>query len=64
MIRRRYEAPIEDVWDACTDPRRLNRWFLQVTGELRAGGTFQLAGNARGEIVRCEPPRLLTLSWV
>lgn len=63
LIRRRYDAPIEDVWDACTVPDRLNRWFLQVTGDLHVGGTFSLAGNASGEILLCEPPRRLTVTW-
>src|SRR3954454_5386388 len=62
-IRRRYDAPIEDVWAACTDPDRIARWFLPVSGDLRAGGTFSLEGNAHGEIVRCVPPRLLKLTW-
>jgi uncharacterized protein YndB with AHSA1/START domain len=64
LIRRRYDAPIEDVWEACTDPERLSRWFLPVTGDLRVGGRFSLAGNASGEILRCEPPRLLAVTWV
>jgi uncharacterized protein YndB with AHSA1/START domain len=64
LLRRRYQAPIQDVWDACTDPERINRWLLPVTGELRAGGTFSLEGNAHGEILRCEPPRLLAVTWV
>jgi uncharacterized protein YndB with AHSA1/START domain len=64
LIRRRYDAPIEDVWDACTNPERLNRWFMKVTGDLRLGGTFSLAGNASGEILRCEPPRLLAVTWM
>ena len=64
ILRRTYEAPIEDVWDACTDPARLRRWFLDVSGDLRPGGRFELAGNAGGEIVACEPPRLLALTWV
>jgi uncharacterized protein YndB with AHSA1/START domain len=63
LIRRRYDAPIQDVWNAWTDPNRLNRWFLPVTGDLRVGGTFNLEGNASGEIVRCEPPRLLQVTW-
>jgi uncharacterized protein YndB with AHSA1/START domain len=63
VLRRRYDAPLADVWAACTEPERLNRWFLQASGDLRAGGTFQLEGNAHGEIVRCEPPRLLRLTW-
>ena len=64
LIRRDYDATIDDVWDACTDPDRLNRWFLDVTGDLRLGGTYQLEGNAHGEILRCEPPRLLAVSWI
>jgi hypothetical protein len=39
------------------------RWFLPVCGELRVGGTFQTEGNAGGEILRCEPPRLLQITW-
>ncbi|MDT0320349.1 SRPBCC family protein [Streptomyces millisiae] len=64
LLRRGYAAPIEDVWDACTDPERLARWFLPVTGDLRLGGSYQLKGNARGEILHCEPPRLLRVTWV
>ncbi len=63
LLRRRYPAAIEDVWDAVTDPDRLKRWFLPINGELRVGGTFQLEGNAGGEILRCEPPRLLTVTF-
>ncbi|MQA26613.1 MAG: polyketide cyclase, partial [Micromonosporaceae bacterium] len=58
-LRREYDAPIEDVWDAITNAERINRWFLPVSGDLRLGGTYQLKGNAGGEIRRCEPPRLL-----
>ena len=64
VIRTQYDSPIDDVWDACTNPERLKRWFLPVTGDLRVGGTFSLEGNADGEILECEPPRQLTLTWV
>jgi uncharacterized protein YndB with AHSA1/START domain len=64
ILRRAYDAPVEDVWAACTRPDRLDRWFLAVSGDLRAGGRFSLAGNAGGEIVACEPPGLLHLTWV
>jgi uncharacterized protein YndB with AHSA1/START domain len=63
MLRRDYAAPVDDVWDACTDRERLGRWFLPVTGDLRLGGSFSLADNARGEVLRCEPPRLLAVTW-
>jgi uncharacterized protein YndB with AHSA1/START domain len=64
VLSRRYDAPISDVWDAITDPARISRWLLPVTGDLRLGGRYQLEGNAGGEIIRCEPPRLLAVSWI
>jgi uncharacterized protein YndB with AHSA1/START domain len=64
VLRRRYDAEIEDVWDAITTAERLSRWFLPVSGDLRLGGRYQLEGNAGGEILRCEPPRLLKVSWL
>jgi uncharacterized protein YndB with AHSA1/START domain len=64
VLRRRYDAEIEDVWDAITSPERIGRWFLPVSGELRLGGRYQLEGNAGGEILSCEPPRLLKVSWL
>ncbi|MGN9844941.1 SRPBCC family protein [Nonomuraea sp. H19] len=64
VLRRHYDAEVEDVWDACTNAERLSRWMLPVTGDLRLGGTYQLKGNAGGEILRCEPPSLLKVSWL
>jgi uncharacterized protein YndB with AHSA1/START domain len=63
LLRRSYDAPIDDVWNALTEPDRLKRWFLPVSGDLRVGGSFQLEGNAGGEILRCEPPRLLAVTF-
>jgi uncharacterized protein YndB with AHSA1/START domain len=62
-LRRVCEAAVEDVWDACTVPDRVGRWFLPLTGELRLGGRYQLEGNAGGEITECQPPRRLALTW-
>ena len=64
LLRRTYDAPVEDVWDACTTAEWIGRWFMPVTGELRLGGRYQLQGNAGGEVLRCEPPKLLRVSWV
>lgn len=63
-LSRAYDATAEDLWDACTTPERIARWFLPVSGDLRAGGTYQLEGNAGGRIEACEPPRHLRLTWV
>nr|BFE60985.1 SRPBCC family protein [Dactylosporangium thailandense] len=63
LLRRTYDAAVEDVWDACTDPARLARWLAPVEGDLRLGGKYQLRGNAGGEILRCEAPSLLRVTW-
>ncbi len=62
-LERRYPADVEDVWDALTDPERIARWFLPVTGDLRVGGRFATEGNADGEIRTCERPATLVLTW-
>jgi uncharacterized protein YndB with AHSA1/START domain len=58
-----YDTGIDDMWDACTNPERLPRWFLPVTGDLRPGGRYQLEGNAGGTIEHCDPPKSLALTW-
>jgi len=55
-ISRSYDTTVEDLWDACTRPERIARWFSPVTGDLRPGGRFQIEGNAGGTVERCEPP--------
>jgi uncharacterized protein YndB with AHSA1/START domain len=62
-VQRRYDADQADVWQAITDPERVRRWFLPVTGDLREGGNFQLEGNASGDIMTCEPPRHLMVTF-
>lgn len=63
VVRRIYPAVAEDVWDAITEPDRVRRWFLPLSGDLRVGGTFQLEGNAGGDILHCEPPQLLRVTF-
>lgn len=55
-LAQRYPSPIDDVWSAVTDPARIARWFLPVSGDLRLGGRYQTEGNAGGEILECDPP--------
>jgi uncharacterized protein YndB with AHSA1/START domain len=63
LLRREYNAAIDDVWVAVTNPDRMKRWFMPVSGDLREGGDFQLEGNAGGKILRCDPPRLLRTTF-
>jgi uncharacterized protein YndB with AHSA1/START domain len=55
-MRRTYPTNPADLWEALTDPQRIARWFLPITGELKEGGHFQLEGNAGGDILACDPP--------
>jgi Activator of Hsp90 ATPase homolog 1-like protein len=62
-LERRYPAEVADVWQAITDPERVRRWFLPLAGDLRPGGRFQLEGHASGDIMTCEPPRHLLVTF-
>lgn len=64
VLTRRYEAAIEDVWNAITTPDRIDRFFLPLSGDLREGGTYAFEGQAGGRILTCEAPRLLRVEWV
>ena len=60
---RSYDTDIEDLWDAVTNPDRIRRWFLPVSGDLKLGGRYQLEGHAGGKILDCDPPALLRATW-
>ncbi|WP_410591951.1 SRPBCC family protein [Amycolatopsis sp. lyj-23] len=58
-----YDTDLADLWDACTNPERIPRWFLPVSGELRVGGKYQFEGNAGGTVERCDPPKSFAATW-
>ncbi|GAA5200540.1 SRPBCC family protein [Rugosimonospora acidiphila] len=58
-----YDAPIDDVWDACTSAERIPRWFLPISGDLRLGGHYQLEGQAGGTVQQCDPPKSFAATW-
>lgn len=60
---RTYEAGIEELWDAVTNPKRIPNWFAPISGELKLGGRYQLEGNAGGKITRCDTPNAVDLTW-
>jgi uncharacterized protein YndB with AHSA1/START domain len=66
-IEDRYDADIDDLWAALTDPGRLARWYGQVEGDLRPGGEFRLylesdGWDGTGRVEACEPPRRLLVT--
>jgi uncharacterized protein YndB with AHSA1/START domain len=63
-----YDAGIDELWSAVTDPERLARWLVEVTGDLRVGGAiearFTSSWAGPGRIDVCESPThlLVTMS--
>ncbi len=63
VASRDYSTTPDDLWDAITTAERLPRWFLPISGDLRLGGRYQLEGNAGGEILVCDAPLHLKVTW-
>lgn len=66
-IENRYEAGIDDVWSAITEPGRLSGWHGKVQGDLRAGGEYRIYLESDdwegvGRIEVCEPPRRVVIT--
>ena len=63
VVSQTYDATVDELWDAVTNPERIPRWFLPVSGDLELGGRYQLEGNAGGTITACEPPNRFAATW-
>lgn len=66
-IEDRYDADVNDLWSAITEPARLARWLAQVEGALHPGGEFRMYVEADdvesiGRVASCEPPRSLLVT--
>lgn len=68
---REYDAAVEDVWAAVTEPEQLRGW-LAVGGavlEPRVGGRFEVRmapgeeETAWGKVLAFDPPHLLEVEW-
>ncbi|UIJ33795.1 SRPBCC domain-containing protein [Allobranchiibius sp. GilTou73] len=62
-----YATDPQDLWEAVTDPARLARWLVTVTGDLRVGGEITTAFTSGAQdparITACEPPRRLVVEF-
>jgi uncharacterized protein YndB with AHSA1/START domain len=63
IATRDYSTTVDDLWEAITTPERIVRWLGPVEGEFKEGGRYAIEGNASGTISRCEPPKILDLTW-
>ena len=68
VFTRLFSAPASDVWAACTEPHRMERWIGTWTGDPTSG-EIALRMTAEGDDVPeevylvevCEPPRRFVL---
>ncbi|HUJ55563.1 MAG TPA: SRPBCC domain-containing protein [Gaiellaceae bacterium] len=65
-IEERFDATIDEVWSALTDPARLAQWYGEIEGDLRLGGEFHSRLYASGwdgtrRVTACDPPHGFTL---
>jgi uncharacterized protein YndB with AHSA1/START domain len=78
MIQRSFEADIETLFSALTDPKALMEWFgpeaanvHHATSDLRVGGkwTIEMIGdnceehNVSGEYVEVDAPNKVVFTW-
>lgn len=68
VLERSFRAGIEDVWAACTEPERMERWIGTWTGDP-SKGEIRFRMTAEGDDVpeeiydveRCDPPSGFTV---
>jgi uncharacterized protein YndB with AHSA1/START domain len=68
-FERQFDAKIEDVWRALTDPARLVDWYADTKIEPQLGGKFEQrfansGATANSLIVEFDPPRVFAHMWV
>lgn len=63
-----YAVPVDRVYAALTDPRRLVEWFVDKARiTAKKGGSFRFTWGTytlRGKVRGAEPPKRLILLWV
>ncbi|MDJ1114513.1 SRPBCC domain-containing protein [Microbacterium dauci] len=62
-----YRTDIDDLWSAVTTPDRLARWMAEYSGDLRDGGSWEVASDGeiwgRGTVTSCDAPHAFTTTW-
>lgn len=64
-FERRLNTSLSDAWSVIGEPDRIARWFGPVTVEDKRWITYfgDEGDHATGEILRCEPERIVEVSW-
>lgn len=64
-----FATPAPDLWEAMTSPDRISRWMDATTldGDPAVGTRYRIdfgdGAETTGAVTRCEPPRLLEVTW-
>jgi len=68
VIEREFRAPVADVWAACTEPARMQRWIGTWSGDPASGSvTFWMTAEGddvpgeEWDVLACEPPHRFAL---
>jgi uncharacterized protein YndB with AHSA1/START domain len=71
VVKRRFQAPIQDVWDSITDPARTARWYGPWRGEASPGALVEIQMAYEDgspwfpmRIDACEPPHRLAVTQI
>lgn len=58
-VQQRFDTTAADLWEACTTPERLARWFEPAHVEAHVGGRHRVIDSGtEGRKEQCEPPSL------
>jgi len=67
IFERRFQHPIETVWQAITDPVQLSKWYFsngKIEGKLGGKMEFSLGpAHMTGSIVAWDPPKVFEHEW-
>ncbi len=66
-MKARFDADIDDLWSALTEPPRLARWYGNFEGDLYVGGTFTAfipssGWDGQGRVEECDAARHLSVT--
>ena len=56
-MRRTYATDPADLWSALTEPERIVRWFLPISGDLRRAGASSSKATRAATSWRASPRR-------
>jgi uncharacterized protein YndB with AHSA1/START domain len=69
QLKRRFDHPVEKVWEAITQPEKIKEWFAEIEMDYELGGRMEIhftnsAGNSKvGKIIEIKEPKLFEYIW-